>query len=233
MQVGDYAVKPSCIDEENRLRNFLKENNFRYEKFFENNPSDREYVIVINVINRIYFEIDKFFIPSSLHISANEFLDEIYYSGDENIIRKKLFSDEGDLIYEGYTVNDKPYGLGTVYYANGNKCQEGIFDFKGLNEGKEFYHNGQVKFEGIFRVNSAYGPNFPIYGNLYNENGDLMFSGKFQYQRGGVGFPMMKYPRYGQLKNRPDIKYIRKEELEEFNMKTKAKKIEYVWDLLY
>jgi hypothetical protein len=34
-------------------------------------------------------------------------------------------------------------------------------------------------------------------GKYYAENGDLIFSGKFHFQKGGVGYPMMKYPKFG------------------------------------
>ena len=207
MQLGDYAVKPTCIRDENRLRNFLKQNNFKYEKYFEYNPIGREYVIVINVIHRIYFEIDKYYLSTPERISEIEFLDKINY--DRHAIAKKLHDDSGELIYEGYTILDKPYGLGTTYYSNGNKYREGVFGRKGLVEGKEFYSNGQVKFEGIKNVNGGYGPNYPVRGNMYDRNGDLIFSGRFEYQKGGVGFPMMRYPRYRfEEDDAPKIKYL-------------------------
>ena len=84
-----------------------------------------------------------------------------------------------------------------------------MFGIKGLIEGKEFYSNGQIKFEGTKLVNGGYGPNYPIRGNLYNEKGDLMFSGKFEYVRGGVGFPLMRYPRYKfEEKDKPKFEYL-------------------------
>ncbi len=49
------------------------------------------------------------------------------YHNDYNFRKKikwmKLFGKEGELIYEGFTINDKPFGLGTTYYSNGNKYQ--------------------------------------------------------------------------------------------------------------
>ena len=92
---------------------------------------------------------------------------------------------------------------------NGKKYKEGVFGRKGLVEGKEFYSNGQVKFEGIINVNGGYGPNYPVRGNMYDRNGDLIFSGRFEYQKGGVGFPMMRYPRYRfEEDDAPKIKYL-------------------------
>ena len=207
MQAGDYAVFPTCIRDENCLINYLKKNGFKYEKYFENDPLDRGYVIVINVIHRIYFRIDKYYIPSSKRISEKEFLDKINY--DQYAIHKKLYSDNDELVYEGYTVLDKPHGLGTAYYPNGNKYKEGVFGIKGLIEGKEFYSNGQIKFEGTKLVNGGYGPNYPIRGNLYNEKGDLMFSGRFEYMKSGVGLPLMRYPRYKfEEKDKPKFEYL-------------------------
>ena len=45
--------------------------------------------------------------------------------------------------------------------------------------------------------------------SYYAENGDLIFSGKFHFQKGGVGYPMMKYPRYRlEEKDRPELEYL-------------------------
>lgn len=207
MQAGDYVVLPTCIRDENCLINFLKKNGFKYEKYFENDSLDRDYLIVINVIHRIYFRIAKYYLPSAQKLSEKGFLDKINY--DPYAIQKELYSDNNELIYEGYTVLEKPYGLGTAYYSNGNKYREGVFGRKGLLEGKEFYSNGHLKFEGTMFANSGYGPNFPNIGNLYNEDGKLIFSGKFEWKKGGVGYPMMKYPRYRfEEKDRPEIQYL-------------------------
>lgn len=207
MQVGDYVVKPSCIREENCLKNFLKMNNFKYADYFENNPINREYLIVINVIRRTYFEIDRYYIAGQEILSEKEFLEKINY--EKYSIYKKLFSDDDKLVYEGYTILDKPFGLGVAYYSNGNKYREGIFGRRGMIEGKEFYSNGKIKFEGILKY-PGYGPIYPTMGNLYNEDGELIFSGKFEVKKGGVGFPMVKYPKYYRFneKDRPEIEYL-------------------------
>lgn len=224
MQAGDYLVKPSCIKDENCLINFLKRNDFKYEKNLENILENKEYWIVINVVHRIYFRIDRYYI-SSKPISEIEFLNRINYYPEGFVKKelctrqgpiqngelkhKKLYSDNGELLYEGYTLEDFPYGLGVAYYSNRNRYREGVFDRKGLVEGKEFYSNGQVKFEGVFVRHASYGPNYPNIGNYYNRNGDLIFSGKFEVKRGGVGFPMIKYPKYIFLEeDRPEIEYL-------------------------
>ena len=53
-------------------------------------------------------------------------------------------------------------------------------------------------FEGVFKLNKAYGPNEPEYGTWYSENGETRFHGKFTVSHGGVGFPSVKTPEdYG------------------------------------
>ena len=99
MQAGDYAVFPTCIRDENCLINYLKKNGFKYEKYFENNPINREYLIVINVIRRTYFEIDRYYIAGQEILSEKEFLEKINY--EKYSIYKKLFSDDDKLVYEG------------------------------------------------------------------------------------------------------------------------------------
>ena len=209
MQTGDYIVKPDCVQDENELIEFLKSNDFTYNHDFEDNSLNRDYLIVVNVIYRSYFMIDKFYIAEK-PMPPEEFYRKIRYHPKERIEYKKLYSDECDLLYEGYTVNNKPYGLGTLYFANGNKYQEGIFYIKGLSEGKEYYPNGQVKFEGVWNTTRGYGPNAPRKGNFYGTDGKLIFSGEFEIKRGGVGYPMIKYPKnYRNVeKERPKIEYV-------------------------
>ncbi len=111
---------------------------------------------------------------------------------------KQLYSKDGILVYEGFTVNGKAYGVGTSYYENGSPFHEGIFGVKGLLNGREYYPNGQVRFDGVFRLTKGYGPNAPEYGTWYSENGEELFRGKFEIKRGGVGYPMVVCPEgYG------------------------------------
>ena len=130
---------------------------------------------------------------------------------------KRIVSDNGILLYEGYTFNNKPYGKGTTYFSNGNRYQEGQFGIKGLLSGKEYYPNGNLRFEGEFRLNRAYGPNAPISGAFYDEEGRLVFQGKFQLRYGGVGYPMVVMPeQYGPVPQagRPkELKYLMWEDI--------------------
>ena len=63
--------------------------------------------------------------------------------------------------------------------------------------------------------NGSYGPNYPLFGNYYSREGELIFSGKFEVKKGGVGFPMVKYPKYYRFneKDRPEIEYLQKKDL--------------------
>ncbi len=124
---------------------------------------------------------------------------------------KKIYSPEGILIYEGFTAGGKPSGAGTSYFANGSKHQEGVWDIKGLVSGREYYPNGRLRFEGAYVLHRAYGPNYPIYGSCYDEDGKLYYNGKLTITKGGVGYPMVEYPpQFGPVmqKNplRPDVK---------------------------
>ena len=44
----------------------------------------------------------------------------------------------------------------------------------------------------------------------YHEDGELIFTGKFEIKKGGVGWPMIKHPNNynANEKNKPEIKYI-------------------------
>ncbi|MBO7451057.1 MAG: hypothetical protein J6U54_11900 [Clostridiales bacterium] len=107
---------------------------------------------------------------------------------------KKIYAEDGTLMYEGSTLFGKPYGLGTSYYSNGNKCQEGIFDVKGLVQGREYYMNGILRFEGTYKINKAYGPNYPVYGTCYDKDGNEYFQGRLSLKFGGVGYPSVTKP---------------------------------------
>lgn len=226
MQLGDYIVRPECRRDENKLIEFLKFNNFRYCRRFEYNPCGNEYSIVVNVIHRHYFKIDRYYLTGE-RLSVEEFLERIHYYENGKVLYRKLYSDD-DLVYEGYTVNGKPYGLGTLYFENGNKYKEGIFDIKGLVEGKEYYPDGQVKFEGTWSITTGYGFNAPHKGCLFSQDGRLVFSGKFQIIKGGVGAPMIRYPKYGRdPENRPKIEFIHCHDLKQANVKSRSETINW------
>lgn len=106
-----------------------------------------------------------------------------------------LMDENGNRVYEGFTVNGKPNGAGCAYFPDGTIYQEGVFGFKGLLCGKEYYSNGELRFEGLYRYNRNYGPNYPVYGRFYDKLGVKQFEGKFEYQMTGVGYPIVKTPK--------------------------------------
>ena len=107
---------------------------------------------------------------------------------------EKIVSKDGKLLYEGFTVNGKPKGAGTSYYNNGNKCQEGVFDVKGLVYGREYHKNGNLKYEGVFEINSGYGPNYPVFGICYDAYGKEYYRGEITVSKSGVGYPTVVKP---------------------------------------
>lgn len=107
---------------------------------------------------------------------------------------KKIYSDDGVLVYEGETVNGKPYGNGIEYYDNGNKHREGKFYIKGLISGTEYYPNGNIRFRGDYSLNRGYGPNFPREGIFCDENGTVIYEGKPKIRCSGLGYPFIIEP---------------------------------------
>lgn len=103
---------------------------------------------------------------------------------------RRIYSVDETLLYEGFTLNGKPYGAGTVYYPNGNKYQEGVFGIKGLLIGREYYSNGNIRFEGVYRLNDGYGPNYPHMGTVYDQNEQETFNGIVTIKRSGLGYPL-------------------------------------------
>ena len=111
---------------------------------------------------------------------------------------KQILSKTGKVIFEGFTVNGKPRGAGTMYFENGNKYLEGVFGIKGLVYGREYYKNGNLRFEGAFMVNKGYGPNYPVFGTCYDEKGEEYYSGMISVSKSSSGYPTIKKPtRYG------------------------------------
>ncbi len=110
---------------------------------------------------------------------------------------KKLYDENGALLYEGETFKDRAYGEGKAFYSDGALFMEGEFGRKGFLGGKEYYSNGQLKFEGKMKYHSGYGPNYPDTGTLYDEDGKVIFSGKFRVRPSGVGWPIIIEPEGG------------------------------------
>ena len=210
MHDGYYLVKLTCDENKNDLKRFLRDNGFK-----ESYSNDNLDFLLIDIFEKTFKSSDK---CPKVKITYDEmgFYGEVNYVPAYEIKRKRLFDDEGNLLYEGNTFCDKPYGLGTVYFKNGNKYQEGIFDVKGFTCGREYYPNGQIRFEGKYDVCSGYGPNYPVRGRVYDENGNLKFAGSFKIVRTGLGYPMIKNPNGYKIfqENHPKYKWLMWDERE-------------------
>ena len=124
---------------------------------------------------------------------------------------KQLKDKDGNLLYEGYTIFNKPYGLGKTFFCDGTIYQEGEFGIKGLLKGKEFYPSGMLRFEGTFHICGGYGPNYPDEGKCYDENCNLYYEGKIHCSFGGVGYPRVDTPeQYGKISQdtKPEIHHF-------------------------
>ena len=136
---------------------------------------------------------------------------------------KELRDENGILLYEGFTINGKPRGKGKTFWPNGNVYQDGRFNVKGLVKGKEYYPNGKLRFEGTYKINKAYGPNYPIEGKCYDQNENLYYEGKIEFKVSGVGYPVVSKPAdFGPVvqSDEPKIDYFMWEDIKYQGMKT-------------
>ena len=108
---------------------------------------------------------------------------------------KRLYDENGVLIYEGFTFHGAPCGTGTSYYPDGKICREGKFGIKGFLSGREYYPNGKLRFDGVYELNRGYGPNYPRRGSFQTEDGSFTYEGKFSIRFGGVGYPTVEMPK--------------------------------------
>lgn len=132
----EYIVNPTGKKARDELIEFLNSNGFRFHS--KGYSLEEDNFIFIYVIHKVYST--RAYV-NEIPIDEGEFYSRINYIPDE-MAYERIFSDDGKLVYEGYTSCGYPYGLGTLYFDNGNVYQEGIFDIKGLKMGKEYYYNG-------------------------------------------------------------------------------------------
>ena len=194
-----YFVRISSHEAKEKLMGFLAKNGF-------NCGDESGLLFLIDVVDKTYSSVSH---ADGNIISESKFYDKVNYYPRDKIEYKRIFGQEGELLYEGYTLHNAPYGFGKAYFADGQLYREGIFDMKGIVQGKEYYPTGQLRFEGVWCLTGGYGPNAPCDGNAYIEDGELIYSGKFEIKRGGVGWPMIQKPKGFPLdqKERPNIDY--------------------------
>ena len=198
-----YHVKISSDEAKLKLIKFLNDNGFK-------SSCESGFLFLIDVVDKTFNSISVDKVGDSHIISESKFYDKVNYYPRDRIVYRQLHDEDGNLVYEGYTLNYSPYGFGKAYFANGNLYREGIFDIKGIVQGKEYYPSGGLRFEGQWCLTGGYGPNAPCDGNAYAEDGELIYSGKFEIKRGGVGWPMIQNPKGFALeqKQRPKIEYL-------------------------
>ena len=212
MDDGIYLVRQTSKEAGDELLNFLNRYGFT-KRFIAYDESD---YLIVNVIQRTVNNISK---DSCETMSFYNwyfdlfFYDSVNHDSRRNNVHKKLYNN-GVLTYEGNTIIDKPYGLGTSFFSNGNKYQEGVFSFNGIIKGKEYYPNGNLRFEGIYDV-CFYGSNYPVYGNYYDDEGQLIFRGRFEVNPVEKGCPEIENPKGYEVlqKNAPKIKYFHAESM--------------------
>ncbi len=197
-----YCIRFSTDEAKLKLFKFLRENGFEGE-------NDCGLLLLIDVVGKTYSSLSPDDAGDRDIISESKFYDKVNYCPRGEIVYRKLHDEDGNLVYEGLTLDYSPYGFGKAYFANGKLYRDGIFDIKGIVQGKEYYPSGRLRFEGQWCLTGGYGPNAPCEGDAYNENGELIYSGKFEIKRGGVGWPMIQKPKGFALeqKERPKIEY--------------------------
>ncbi|WP_296803499.1 CDC27 family protein [uncultured Methanobrevibacter sp.] len=194
-----YHVGISSRGAKVKLFEFLKENGFEI--------SDGDGLkFLIDVVAKTCIKDD----DGEITISESKFYDKVNYYPRDKIESKRIFFESGKLAYGGYALKGAPYGFGKAYFEDGTLYREGIFDLKGIAQGREYYPSGRLRFEGEWSLTRGYGPNAPFNGNAYDEGGNLIFSGQFEIKRGGVGWPMIQKPKGFALmqKERPKIEYF-------------------------
>jgi N-formylglutamate amidohydrolase len=154
--------------------------------------------------------------------------DSVYLGEREGTSWRRFFADDGNLIYEGIAAAHRPLGEGKAYYSSGKIYQEGMFDDKGLLFGREYYPTGQLRFEGIYKHRTGYGPNYPVYGRFFDLDGNAEFDGPFQIKHvGSMGYPTVAVPEsFGSVvqQERPKLYDLRSDVVWETLKKSSAKR---------
>lgn len=192
-----YHVRISSHKAKEKLFLFLEKNGFEIKDF-------EGLFFLIDVVDKICKGDDG---RGEITISESKFYDKVNFHPHNKIGLKNIFHENGKIAYEGYVLNGAPYGFGKAYFEDGTLYRDGIFDIKGIVQGKEYYPSGQLRFEGNWCLTRGYGPNAPCNGNAYDEDGNLIYSGQLEIKRNGMGWPMIQKPKGFPLEqeNRPKI----------------------------
>ena len=69
----------------------------------------------------------------------------------------------------------------------------------------------EVSFALFYQLHKGYGPNYPVYGDCFDQDGHKVFGGALKIRKGGVGYPMVVEPEnFGPLpqRERPEINWF-------------------------
>ena len=56
-------------------------------------------------------------------------------------------------------------------------------------------HYEVILRDGDLFLGRGYGPNYPVYGNCYDMDGNLYYSGALNVRRSGLGWPFVEEPK--------------------------------------
>ena len=94
---------------------------------------------------------------------------ENYLNGEKNGKRIQMFKFGFGIEFEGEYLNNKLNGKVKEYYKNGQLKFEGEYLYDHKRKGKEYFDNGKIKFEGEYLFDREWE------GNIYDNNGNLLF----------------------------------------------------------
>ena len=158
------------------------------------------------------YECDRMKAQNSRHSDGSLFICSLWFRRDDmEKIRTewKQIYQNGVLLYEGFATRDNIiYGAGCAYWPDGNKYMEGWFGIKGLLYGKEYYPDGTLRFEAAYALNYGYGPNYPVYGKMYDVQGNCIHEGMISCEKSGLGYPVITVPAgfgYVSQSGKPDL----------------------------
>ena len=73
-------------------------------------------MFLIDVISKTYNGVSVDEIGYNNIISESKFYDKVNYYPRDKIVRKEIFDECGNLLYEGYALYNAPYGFGIAYF---------------------------------------------------------------------------------------------------------------------
>jgi len=178
--VNNQYVRPVRID-------YSTKNENNDSKILKKSVDFDDEIIEIQKVVKPELSIDNIKFEVDFDIERNKKKPKKQPRKSQKIIKrekKKLYFNNGKLMYDGEIINGKLDGYGKQYYKNGNLKYEGEFDDGERNgSGKQFFNNGLIEYEGGYKRSKLDG-----YGKQYYKNGNLKYEGEFDDgERNGRG----------------------------------------------